>query len=76
MYYKYICTIIYILLSEFIWIYLINSNNYASITKAVQKNELELNIKYAIIAYIFVLGSIFIIAIPFTKSKINKKRKY
>lgn len=75
MYYKYICTIIYIFIVEFIWIYLINSDNYALLTKNVQKNKLELNIKYSIITYIFVLGSIFIIAIPFTVSKLDKKEK-
>lgn len=75
MYSKYIYTIIYIFIAEFIWIYLINSNNYALITKKVQKEELMLNIKYTIVAYIFVLGSIFIIAIPFVNSKLIKKDK-
>ena len=75
MYSKYIYTIIYIFIAEFIWIYLINYNNYALITKKVQKEELILNIKYTIVAYIFVLGSIFIIAIPFVNSKLIKKDK-
>lgn len=73
MYNKYIYTIIYIFILEFIWIYLINSNNYVFITEVIQKKKFELNIKYTIIVYIILLASIFILAIPFTSSKIKKK---
>jgi len=76
MYYKYIYTILYIFILEFIWIYLINLNKYASVTKNIQKNKLKLNIKYTIITYIILLFSIFFLAIPFTKSKIKKKNSF
>lgn len=41
MYNKYIYTIIYIFILEFIWIYLINSNNYVFITEVIQKKNLN-----------------------------------
>ena len=74
--YNYILTILYIFLVEFIWIYLINKKNYSLITKNVQKTDLKLNIKYAIISYILVITSIFFITIPYTKSKIKKTDTY
>ena len=57
-YIKYIVTIIYIIIAEFIWIYLLNAKNYAYVTKLVQKTEMKINIYYAIIAYIIVFLSI------------------
>ena len=57
--YNYILTILYIFLVEFIWIYLINKKNYSLITKNVQKTDLKLNIKYAIISYILVIFILF-----------------
>tara|TARA_B110000483_G_scaffold226283_1_gene286771 strand:+ start:47 stop:466 length:420 start_codon:yes stop_codon:yes gene_type:complete len=74
-YIKYIVTIIYIIIAEFIWIYLLNAKNYAYVTKLVQKTEMKINIYYAIIAYIIVFLSIFVLAIPYSNIYINKKDK-
>ena len=72
MYYKYIFTILYILIVEFIWLYLINQKTYSDLTKSIQKTEMKINYLYTIIAYIVILSSIFILTIPFIKSKFNK----
>ena len=74
-YIKYIITIIYIIIAEFIWIYLLNAKNYADVTKLVQKTDMKVNINYAFIAYILVFMSIFLLAIPFSNKYINKKDK-
>ena len=74
-YIKYIITIFYIIIAEFIWIYLINAKNYANVTKLVQKSDMKVNITYALIAYILVFTSIFFLAIPFSSNYINKKDK-
>ena len=74
-YIKYIITIFYIIIAEFIWIYLINAKNYANVTKLVQKTDMKVNITYALIAYILVFTSIFFLAIPFSSNYINKKEK-
>jgi uncharacterized membrane protein len=72
MYCKYIFTILYILIVEFIWLYLINQKTYSDLTKSIQKTEMKINYLYTIIAYIVILSSIFILTIPFIKSKFNK----
>lgn len=72
---KYIFTIIYILFVEFIWIYIINSNKYIKLTENIQKKQFKINYLYTIIAYVFVLASIFLISIPFAKSKIQNINK-
>ena len=74
-YIKYIITIFYIIVAEFIWIYLINAKNYSDVTKLVQKTDMKVNIVYALIAYILVFTSIFFLAIPFSSNYINKKDK-
>ena len=71
MYIKYLLTIIYILFIEFIWLYLINQKTYSDLTKSIQKTEMKINYLYTIIAYIVILSSIFILSIPFIKSKFN-----
>ena len=72
MYIKYLLTIIFILFIEFIWLYLINQKTYSDLTKSIQKTEMKINYLYTIIAYIVILSSIFILSIPFIKSKFNK----
>jgi|TARA_Y100000389_G_scaffold106183_2_gene103114 uncharacterized membrane protein len=72
MYIKYLLTIIFILFIEFIWLYLINKKTYSDLTKSIQKTEMKINYLYTIIAYIVILSSIFILSIPFIKSKFNK----
>ena len=72
---KYIITILYIIVLEFIWIYLINYKNYANVTKMVQKTDMKVNITYALIAYILVFTSIFFLAIPFSSNYISKNEK-
>ena len=71
MYSKYIYTIIYIFIAEFIWLYLINSKRYISITEKIQKTKFNVNIKYAILSYVLVLISIFYVTVPFVISKIS-----
>ena len=74
-YIKYIITIFYIIVAEFIWIYLINAKNYSDVTKLVQKTDMKVNIVYALIAYTLVFTSIFYLAIPFSSNYISKKTK-
>ena len=45
---------------------------YNKTVKDIQGFEPKINIKYAIIAYIFVIISLFYVAIPFTMNYINK----
>ena len=54
---------------------MLNAKNYAYVTKLVQKTEMKINIYYAIIAYIIVFLSIFVLAIPYSNIYINKKDK-
>tara|TARA_B100001758_G_C18410696_1_gene615456 strand:- start:1631 stop:2050 length:420 start_codon:yes stop_codon:yes gene_type:complete len=68
---KYLLTIIYIFIAEFIWLYLINSKRYISITEKIQKTKFNVNIKYAILSYVLVLISIFYVTVPFVISKIS-----
>ena len=72
---KYIVTFIYVCIAEFIWLYLINSKNYANVTKQVQKTEMKVNVYYAFVAYLLVFASIFMLAVPFSKKYINKTDK-
>lgn len=72
---KYIVTFIYVCIAEFVWLYLINSKNYANVTKQVQKTEMKVNVYYAFVAYLFVFASIFMLAVPFSKKYINKTDK-
>lgn len=68
---KYIVTFIYVCIAEFIWLYLINSKRYISITEKIQKTKFNVNIKYAILSYVLVLISIFYVTVPFVISKIS-----
>ena len=73
---KIILLIIYILLIDFIWIYLINKENYIGSIKKVQKEKATFNFNYAIFTYLLVIISIIYLSVPFVKSKfINKDSK-
>ena len=71
-YIKYIIISFIILVLDGLWIYN-NLKMYSNSVKAIQKSDLVVNYYYAIIAYILVLFACLYIAIPFTKSKLQKE---
>lgn len=74
-YIKYIIISFVILVLDGIWIYN-NLKMYSNSVKAIQKSDLVLNYYYTIIAYILVLFASLYIAIPFTKSYLQKDDNY
>mgnify|MGYP001178691800 FL=1 len=74
-YIKYLIVAILLSFMDFIWISL-NFKMYNKTVKDIQGFEPKINVKYAIIAYAFMILSLFYIAIPFTKNYINKYNNY
>jgi uncharacterized membrane protein len=74
-YIKYLIVAILLSFMDFIWISL-NFKMYNKTVKDIQGFEPKINVKYAIIAYAFMILSLFYIAIPFTMNYINKYNNY
>ena len=70
-YIKYIIISCIVLVLDVIWIFS-NMKMYYKSVKSIQKTDLEVNYKYAIIAYILVIFASLYICIPFAKQYINK----
>lgn len=70
-YIKYLIAAILLSFMDFIWISS-NFKMYNKTVKDIQGFEPKINIKYAIIAYAFMILSLFYVAIPFTMNYINK----
>ena len=70
-YIKYLVAAILLSFMDFIWISS-NFKMYNKTVKDIQGFEPKINIKYAIIAYAFMILSLFYVAIPFTMNYINK----
>lgn len=70
-YIKYLVAAILLSFMDFIWISS-NFKMYNKTIKDIQGFEPKINIKYAIIAYAFMILSLFYVAIPFTMNYINK----
>lgn len=73
-YIKYLVAAILLSFMDFIWISS-NFKMYNKTVKDIQGFEPKINIKYAIIAYAFMILSLFYVAIPFTMNYINKNDK-
>jgi uncharacterized membrane protein len=73
-YIKYLVAAILLSFMDFIWISS-NFKMYNKTIKDIQGFEPKINIKYAIIAYAFMILSLFYVAIPFTMNYINKNDK-
>jgi len=73
-YIKYLIAAILLSFMDFIWISS-NLKMYNKTVKDIQGFEPKINIKYAIIAYAFMILSLFYVAIPFTMNYINKNDK-
>jgi len=74
-YIKYLIVAILLSFMDFIWISL-NFKMYNKTVKDIQGFKPKINVKYAIIAYAFMILSLFYIAIPFTMNYINKYNNY
>lgn len=70
-YIKYLLAAILLSFMDFIWISS-NFKMYNKTVKDIQGFKPKINIKYAIIAYAFMILSLFYVAIPFTMNYINK----
>ncbi len=73
-YIKYLVAAILLSFMDFIWISS-NFKMYNKTIKDIQGFEPKINIKNAIIAYAFMILSLFYVAIPFTMNYINKNDK-
>ena len=63
---KYLFTFLYIIIIDFIWLYLINSEIYSNTIQSIQQQKMEVKIEYAFITYIIMFCSIFMLAIPYS----------
>ena len=70
-YIKYLVAAILLSFMDFIWISS-NFKMYNKTVKDIQGFEPKINVKYALIAYTFMILSLFYVAIPFTTNYINK----
>ena len=70
-YIKYLVAAILLSFMDFIWISS-NFKMYNKTVKDIQGFEPKINVKYAVIAYAFMILSLFYVAIPFTMNYINK----
>jgi uncharacterized membrane protein len=70
-YIKYLVAAILLSFMDFIWISS-NFKMYNKTVKDIQGFEPKINVKYAVIAYTFMILSLFYVAIPFTINYINK----
>jgi len=70
-YIKYFVAAILLSFMDFIWISS-NFKMYNKTIKDIQGFDPIINVKFAIIAYAFMIFSLFYVAIPFTKHYINK----
>lgn len=70
-YIKYLVAAILLSFMDFIWISS-NFKMYNKTVKDIQGFEPKINVKYAVIAYTFMILSLFYVAIPFTMNYINK----
>jgi uncharacterized membrane protein len=74
-YIKYLIAAFLLSFMDFIWISS-NLKMYNKTVKDIQGFEPKINITYAIIAYAFMILSLFYVAIPFTMNYINKYDSY
>ena len=74
-YIKYLIAAFLLSFMDFIWISS-NLKMYNKTVKDIQGFEPKINVTYAIIAYAFMILSLFYVAIPFTMNYINKHDSY
>jgi len=74
-YIKYLIAAFLLSFMDFIWISS-NLKMYNKTVKDIQGFEPKINVTYAIIAYAFMILSLFYVAIPFTMNYINKYDSY
>jgi uncharacterized membrane protein len=69
----YIFIIVFILILDFIWLFL-NSTNYNSLIEKVQKTPLSINFIGAILSYLTLICALFFFSIPLIELKLKNNK--
>ena len=71
--YPYLIIIVFILLIDFVWLY-VNYNNYNRLVEKVQGSSISINIIGALLSYVTVLIGFFYFSIPMITNELNKDK--
>jgi uncharacterized membrane protein len=71
--YPYLIITIFILLVDFVWLY-VNYNNYNRLVKKIQGSDISVNIIGGFLSYLTVLIGLFYFSIPLITNELNKDK--